>query len=117
MDIQVDITERFDKEFKKLSQPNQNRVKERMNVLISELRIGNSRNLYRTKTLAFPDGIQRNKSSLYLFKATPAYRVVLSLDEDKINDQKVLTLYSISHHDKINVCFMAIATKLYDNGK
>lgn len=117
MDIQVDITEKFDKEFKKLSQANQVQVRAKINVLIGQLREGNKRSLYRTRALEFPNNINRSRSSLYLFKATKEYRLILSLDDDRINDQQVMTLYSITHSDKINTCFMVIATKLYSNGE
>lgn len=117
MDIQVDITEKFDKEFNKLTQVNQDIARVKINELISQLQLGNKRNLYRTKSLEFPHDVNRSKSTLYIFRATPEYRVILSLDDDRINNQNILTLYSISHHDKINKCFMAIATKLYSNGK
>lgn len=105
------------KSSKKLSLAEQDFVRLKINILISELQKGNKRSMYRTKGLKFPNNINRNKSSLYLFKASPDFMVVLSLDDDRINNQKILTLFDIRHHNKINVCFMAIATKLYDNGK
>ena len=113
MDIQVDITEEFDKSYKKIPQPKRKLIGDKINQLVDNLRNGNKRSLMRPRGIEFPANIKKSQSTLYIFRATPEYRAVVSLDDDPMFNQKVLTLYDITRHDSITVCFMAVATKLY----
>lgn len=113
MDIQVDITENFEKGFKKLTEDVQDVLTKKINLLIRQLQIGNTSKLYRTKNLVFPEGFDKKKSTLYIFKATPKFRVILSLDNNPLQDNKIMTLYNITDHDNMAYCFMIVAKKLY----
>lgn len=113
MDIQVDITDDFDKSYKKIPQPKRKLIGDKINQLVDNLRNGNKRSLIRSRDLEFPANIKKSQSTLYIFRATPEFRVVVSLDDDPMFNQKVLTLYDITRQDSIAVSFMAVATKLY----
>lgn len=113
MDIQVDRTELFEKEYRKLSPAEQKKVAEKMNYLISLLQDGNRASLYRVPKLFFPEGITSDQSTLYVYKPTLRLRVIVSFDDDPIYNQKILTLYSVTTHENLHRSFENVARKLY----
>lgn len=113
MDIRVDRTEQFEKEYKRLSSDTRVKVAEKMNFLVSQLQSGNRHSLYRVRQLSFPAGFNRNSSTLYLYRVNTNLRAIVSFDDDPIFSQKILTVYSIVDHDKLFDSFEKIASKLY----
>ena len=113
MDIQVEITEVFDKSYKKIPLHKRKLIGDKINQLVVNLQNGNKRSWIRPRDLVFPENIKKSQSTLYIFRATPEYRVVVSLDDDPLFNQKVLTLFDITKHDSIAMCFMAVTNKLY----
>lgn len=113
MDIRVDRTEQFEKEYKRLSMEARATVAEKMNILISQLQSGNRHSLYRVRQLSFPASFNRSSSTLYLYRVNTNLRAIVSFDDDPIFSQKILTIYSIATHDKLFDSFKKIASKLY----
>lgn len=113
MDIRVDRTEQFEKEYKRLSVDTKTQVADKMNMLISQLQTGNRHSLYRVRQLSFPIGFNKKASTLYLYRVNANLRAIVSFDDDPIFRQKILTLYSIATHDRICASFENIARNLY----
>lgn len=115
MDIQVDRTELFEKDYSHLPVTMQKVVETKINYLITILRSGNhSPLLYRTSRLFFPDNIKKKQSTLYVYKVNIKYRVILTLDDDPLFEQKILTLFRVVSHDDLVIAFKKVSSKLYE---
>lgn len=53
------------------------------------------------------------ESSLYILKVSPAWRVILAVDEDPIFSQIVLTLFRLVELSQANQAYQATANSLY----
>lgn len=113
MDIQVDITEDFKRDYLKQDSNTQKVLSEKINMLIGQLRNGCQTRLYRIKGLLFPEGFDSKNSSLYIFRATTKIRLIVSLDDNPLRGNKILTLYKLTNQGNMSYCFMAVAKALY----
>lgn len=116
MDIQVDRTEKFDKEFDKLGPSVRQEVTQKMNALILKLQESPRihRQLYRPRTKIFPRGFDQKNSTLYLYRINNVYRVILTFDHDPLYDQYVLTLYEIMRKSEIGDDYNRLAAQMYE---
>lgn len=112
--ISVEITSGFDDEERKLPSLDRLYLKKELNRLVSDIsRYGWSHRIYRSKNLIFPKTIKRENSSLYLFKANKKYGVVLSVDNDPIFAQKIVTLFRVTENINLQKAFQTTAELLY----
>lgn len=59
-----------------------------------------------------PEGLD---SSLYVLRASPQIRVILTIEEDPLFDQKIVTLFRVVRHDDMDRAFNSIAESLYQH--
>ena len=64
MDIQVDITDDFDKSYKKIPQPKRKLIGDKINQLVVNLQNGNKRSLIRPRGIEFPANIKKSQSTI-----------------------------------------------------
>lgn len=118
MDVLVEITKWFDDEEKKLSAKERGDLTKSLNKLVQSARdVRFPRRLYRTNKLLFPQIIKREDSTMYLFKATPSLRVVLTLDDDPIFNHRIMKLMRVSNAKSITEVFNDTARLLYNSNE
>ena len=57
--------------------------------------------------------IPRRESTLYAYKVTDSYRVILSYDDDMVYDRKIISLYRIVPRKETIPAFNSVATMIY----
>lgn len=113
IDVSVGITRGFDNEEKVLPKDVRDTITQSLNSLVEEIEThGWSHKIYRTKNLVFPESIPRRLSTLYLCKTGKKYGVVLSVEDDPIFKQKVVTLYRVAKREDLPDAFSNIADLL-----
>ena len=117
MDIQVDVLNTFEKSYKRLSRKDQLDIERKINALIGELKLGHTSKLYRTRELKFPEGFDVKKSTLYVFRPSMRQRIILTIDQDVLNNQKRLTLIEITDHENLSRLFSKMSNNLYSHGR
>lgn len=111
MEVLIEITEGYDKDLKKLSQVEKNRIRKRINELISVVKTDKRpTQLYRTKKIVLPDGLE---SSLYFYRIDEKLRIVLSYDNDPIFNRKILTLYRVTSVNNLDTVLNSILDIIY----
>ena len=113
MEIKFDITRPFEKDLKKLG-PNE---KDRVVVAIDKYAATfdtaldvSTQHVYRPHKLNMPDGLD---SSLYVLRVSTQIRVILTIEEDPLFDQKIITLFRVVKHDDMDRTYKSIAESLY----
>ncbi|BFM02995.1 hypothetical protein Psyaliredsea_16420 [Psychrobacter alimentarius] len=113
MEIKFDITRPFEKDLRKLGVKEKERVSEAINkyaaTFDTQLDIPNE-HVYRPHKINMPRGLE---SSLYVLRASSQIRVILSIEEDPLFDQKIVTLFRVVKHNDMNRAFNSIAESLY----
>lgn len=70
--------------------------------------------LYRSRSHTFPNrSISPEKSTLYLYKASKRYRIILSFDDDPVFNQRLIRLFRVVPREQSVRCFKDVATLLY----
>jgi hypothetical protein len=117
MEIRFDITRKFQKEFDKLSADNKKRASSSIDKLTPSFNIEKgdpSGKIYQLKHLPLPKGLD---SSLYVLKATKKLRIILTIEDDPIFSEKVITLFRIIGTDELNKAHKSIFESLYQSSK
>jgi hypothetical protein len=112
--ILVNISKGFDEDEKRLSNEDRKMLTDSLNSLVHTAKEqGRLTKLYRTASVKIPKHFKRSDSSLYLYKATSKLNVVLAYDNDRIFNQKIISLYRVvSNDEKVNA-FNTTAELLY----
>lgn len=112
--VLIEITKGFDADEKRLSSFERQNLDKALNELVRISREQSwPRKLYRSHNVSFPASISQQESTLYMFKATRNYRVILTFDEDPIFNQRIIQLLRIaSINDSVKV-FNSVASLLY----
>jgi mRNA-degrading endonuclease RelE of RelBE toxin-antitoxin system len=115
MELQFDITRRFEKDLKRLTPKDQDRVAASIDKYASIFDIEHgdpTRHIYQPHKILLPEGLD---SSLYVLRATDQIRVVLTIEDDPLFGRKVVTLIRVVKHDDLERAFNSIAEALYQH--
>ncbi len=113
MEIKFDITLSFEKDLKKLGAREKDRVVvaiDRYAATFDSALDVSTRHIYRPHKINMPEGLE---SSLYVLRVSPQIRVILTIEEDPLFDQKIITLFRAVKHDDMERAFNSIAESLY----
>lgn len=113
MDISIEITRNFEKDLKKLSEKDRERIKEKINFLIDSFRNnGNTRQLYRLHKIQLPQNLS---SSLFVYKIDLNLRTILTFENDPLFGQTVFTFFRVVKHADLEKTFNSVSDSLYQN--
>lgn len=113
-DVLVEISKGFDKEEKQLPENERMALSESLNGLVDTAKKEEwPRMLFRRHDVSFPEGVRKEDSSLYMYKATKNYNVILSYDDDAVYHQKVISLYRVIKQKESTSAFNETAHLLY----
>ena len=112
MDFKIEISKRFEKDYKKLDSKSKKAIDERILKLAEHLKTDGQlgKFLYRIKKVHAPKSMS---SSIYLFKIDMKLRVILSFELDPLFDSKILTLYGVAKHGELDKELKRISASLY----
>ena len=112
--VLIEITKGFDADEKRLSSFERQNLDKALNELVKLSREQSwPRKLYRSHNVSFPASISQQESTLYMFKATRKYRVILTFDEDPIFNQRIIQLLRIASINESVEVFNSVASLLY----
>ena len=114
MDVQIDITDDFEKDLVKTSNPDNQVITKKINYLIELLNNDQniSRHLYRLHKIA---PINDLNSSLYIFRVNKTIRIILTFEDDPLFDQKIITLLRVVNHSKLDNVFKGLQESIYQS--
>lgn len=113
MELQFDITRRFEKDMDRLSKDDQRRVAGSIDRYASAFDVDQgdpTHHIYQPHMSPLPEGFD---SSLYVLRATQQIRVILTIENDPLFDRKIVTLIRAVKHDQLARAFDSIAESLY----
>ena len=113
MEVQFDITRRFEKDLNALSKEGQRRIALSIDRYASSFdaeRGEPSEHIYQPHKILLPEGLD---SSLFVLRATPKIRVILTIEDDPLFDRKLITLIRVVKHDELDRAFHSISKSLY----
>ena len=113
MEIKFDITRPFEKDLKKLGAREKDRVVvaiDRYAATFDSVLDVSTQHIYRPHKINMPEGLE---SSLYVLRVSSQIRVILTIEEDPLFDQKIITLFRVVKHDDMERAFNSIAESLY----
>lgn len=114
-EVVVQISKGFDQDEKKLSPADQKALTDSLNLLADQASEGKRPvKLYRPHAVRFPETINRKDSSLYMYKATDKYNVVLSYENDIVYNQRIIALYRVVPGKQSVQAFNSTAKLLYE---
>jgi hypothetical protein len=111
MDILIESTSRFEQDLSSMSEGEKDIAIQKINdcaALFPEHKI----NAYR-KLRRLPLNISGYDSSLYTMQISPESRIILTVDEDPIFDQVILTLFRVANRDDFNKAYQVVVESLY----
>jgi len=113
MELVFEINDKFDKDLKRLDPKDRCRVIHKINASCSLLKnqpAGFFKSVYRPLIPHLVGGL---KSTLYTLRIDRDIRVILTVDEDPIFDQNIVTLIRAVCHNDLDKAFRGIAEALY----
>lgn len=117
MDIYYDITNQYEKDLRKLSVANQEKVEDVINKTFEFYTINKilpSTKVYRPCKVKLPHGIE---SSLFVLRIPRDIRIIFSIDEDVLYNKIVVTLFRAVRRDKLEASFDSIIESIYQWSK
>jgi hypothetical protein len=111
MDILIESTSRFEQDLSSMSEGEKDIAIQKINdcaALFPEHKI----NAYR-KLRRLPLSISGYDSSLYTMQISPESRIILTVDEDPIFGQVILTLFRVANRDDFNKAYQVVVESLY----
>ena len=113
MDILYQSTKRFEKDLSSLGAEEKNRAVKAINRLGEETLLNEgSHKLKLVKPLSV-ELAEDLDSTLYVYRATPRIRIVLTVDNDPLFDEVVVTLLRAVTCDKMHQAFRSMAESIY----
>ncbi|WP_404784877.1 hypothetical protein [Altericista sp. CCNU0014] len=115
MDILIESTHNFEKDFSNLTEDEKKRVIQGINHC-TELFPTQKANVYhQLHQLSLPSVLNGYDSSLYVLRVPQTLRVILTVDEDPIFEQVVFTLFRVIQHSNLDKAYKNIAEVLYQD--
>lgn len=115
MELVIDSTKKFEKDLEAFSETEKPLIIEKMNQYFQMLSTDKAsfyRRLYQVKKLRL---INQYDSSLYTLKINHKIRLILTIDEDPIFDQTIITLFRVVKHSDISKAYDSVAESLYQD--
>ncbi len=112
VNVLIESTETFEPELDQLSQAEKAIAIEKINecaAIFSEYQPGGYRNLQQIHLMS---SLHEYDSSLHTLKISPTLGIVLTVDEDPIFDQVVLTLFRVVQSNHLPIAYHKIAESL-----
>ncbi|NEQ97884.1 MAG: hypothetical protein F6K30_14385 [Cyanothece sp. SIO2G6] len=109
MDLLIESTKRFEKDLKKLSQDERAITVKATNDCAAHFPNQTSSVYRRLRRIRLQSGLNGYDSSLYTLKVSQKLRVILSVDEDPIFGQFVLTLFRVVQRDELDAAYQSVA--------
>lgn len=112
MNIRFESTKKFEKELNKFPDKERGRIVQKLNQYTQLLESDVSafyKHVYKPIKLKLVD----DESSLYVLKIGQDIRIILTVDEDPIFEQTLVTLIRIVKNSKLEKVFKGIAESLY----
>jgi len=112
MELLFESTKSFEKELSKFSGSTKNKIVEKLNCYCSLLESEDKSLFYKNayQPIRFKG---RSDSSLYALKIDRDIRIILTVDEDPIFEQIIITLLHVVRHSSLDKVFKGIAESLY----
>ena len=113
MELQFDITRRFEKDMDRLSKDDQRRIAVSIDKYAAGFDVDrgdSTHHIYQPHMSPLPEGFD---SSLYVLRATQQIRVILTIENDPLFDRKLVTLIRVVKHDLLDRAFNSIVESLY----
>ena len=110
--VVFEITQLYNNDSVNISSKEKEEVSTSLNYLADMAKEEKVKGLYRLKDMVIPC-IPRYDSTLYAYKVSDNYRVILSYDDDMIYDRKIISLYRIVPRQETIPAFNAVATLIY----
>ena len=115
MELLFESTNRFEKDLKSFDEPDKKRIVNALNQYGSEVRDDPSVTPHKVRPLRIPELKDVLDTTLYMLRVSLEIRVILTLDEDPIFDQVIISLLRVGRHDKMKDMVGGIAESLYQN--
>ena len=115
MELVIESTKKFEKELEAFSETEKLLIIEKMNQYFQMLSADKAsfyRRLYQVKKLRL---INQYDSSLYTLKINHKIRLILTIDEDPIFAQTIITLFRVVNHSDISKAYDSVAESLYQD--
>lgn len=113
MNVNFQITKNFEKDSKKFGTNDKQTISKSINtycaLLIQKGKV-RSRQLYQPHLIKLSGNLD---SSLYVLKAARHIRVILTIDEDPIFDQFIITLLRVVNTEEAERAYMSASQSLY----
>lgn len=106
-------SEKFEKDMKSFQGKDRERIATKINLYCSSADADPTlfrQHSYRPLKVLLPNDLG---SSLYALRITPDIRVILTLEDDPLFDQTIVTLLRVVRHDSLERAFRGIAESLY----
>ena len=110
--VVFEITQLYNNDNVSISSKEKKEISTSLNTLADMAKEDHVKGLYRLKEMVIPN-IPRRESTLYAYKVTDSYRVILSYDDDMVYDRKIISLYRIVPRKETIPAFNSIATMIY----
>lgn len=113
MDLNFQITKSFDKDLKKFGKEDKEKITESINKYCSSLlQNGKIRGnkIYQPHNIKLIKGLD---ASLYVLRISRKIRVVLTIDEDPLFEQYIITLLRVVNADDAEKVYTSLSHSLY----
>lgn len=113
MELVIESTKEFEKELEAFGETAKSLIIDQMNQcfqLLSVDQVSFYRNLNQLKKIKL---INEYDSSLYALRISPEIRLLLTLEEDPIFEQTIITLFRVVKADDILKAYDSVAESLY----
>lgn len=115
MKLVIESTKEFETELNAFSETEKSLIIEKMNQyfpMLSAEKASFYRRLYQVKKLRM---LNQYDSSLYTLRINHKIRLILTIDEDPIFDQTIITLFRVVKDSDISKAYDAVAESLYQD--
>lgn len=115
MDMIIESTKNFEQDLETFIQVDREIIIDQLNKFFPTFSTDKAsfyRRLYRFPHLKL---INDYEASLYSLSITPKIRVILTIDEDPIFEQTIITLFRVVNHSELEQAYNSVAESLYQN--
>ncbi len=113
MKLVFEVNDKFEKDLKRLSPKDRHKVIQKINANCSLLQDQPAVFFRYVHRPLIPHLAKGLRSSMYTLRVERDIRVILTVDEDPIFEQTIVTLIRIVRHDDLNKAFRGVAEALY----
>jgi len=113
MKLVFEVNDKFEKDLKRLGPPHHRMIVDKINAICSLLKYEPKVFFQHVYRPLIPHLAKGFKSSMYVLRADRDIRVILTVDEDPIFEQIIVTLMRVVRHNDLDKAFRGIAEALY----